>query len=104
VATWVPGRLSAGDSILTAWSYSFILVAMKVAVSVPDRVFEEAEEIAKRLRLPRSRVYARALEEFVKKHRGKSVRDALDAVYGNVSSGLDPLLTDLQAHALREKW
>jgi metal-responsive CopG/Arc/MetJ family transcriptional regulator len=77
---------------------------MKVAVSVPDRVFEEAELVAKRLRVSRSRVYAQALEEFVRKHRGKSVREALDAVYGKESAGLDPVLTDLQAQALREKW
>jgi metal-responsive CopG/Arc/MetJ family transcriptional regulator len=77
---------------------------MKVAVSVPDRVFEEAELVAKRLRVSRSRVYAQALEEFVRKHRGKSVREALDAVYGKESAELDPVLTDLQAQALREKW
>ena len=73
-------------------------------MSVPDRVFEEAELVAKRLRVSRSRVYAQALEEFVRKHRGKSVREALDAVYGKESAELDPVLTDLQAQALREKW
>jgi len=77
---------------------------MKVAISVPDRVFEEAELVAKRLRVPRSRVYAQALEEFVKKHRAKGVRESLDAVYAGKPSGLDPVLTDLQADALREEW
>ena len=77
---------------------------MKVAISVPDRVFEEADRVAKRLRVSRSRVYSQAIEEFVKKHRGKSVREALDATYGREAGGLDPVLTDLQAQALREKW
>jgi len=77
---------------------------MKVAVSVPDHVFEEAELVAKRLRVSRSRVYAQALDEFVKKHGGSGVREALDAVYGRKRSGLDPVLTDLQAEALREDW
>jgi predicted transcriptional regulator len=77
---------------------------MKVAVSLPDPVFEEAERVAKRLRLPRSRVYAQALEEFVKKHRHAGVRESLDAVYGGEASEPDPVLTDLQARALREKW
>ena len=53
---------------------------MKVAVSVPDRVFEEADRVAKRLRVSRSRVYSQALEEFVKKYQQKSVREALDVV------------------------
>ena len=77
---------------------------MKVAISVPDRVFEEAEFVAKRLRVSRSRVYAQALEEFVKKHRGKGVRESLDAVYGAGPAKPDPVLTDLQAEALREDW
>jgi len=77
---------------------------MKVAVSIPDQVFEEAEQVAKRRRVSRSRVYAEALEEFVKKHRGKSVREALDVVYARKSSGTDQVLTELQARALREKW
>jgi metal-responsive CopG/Arc/MetJ family transcriptional regulator len=77
---------------------------MKVAISIPDRVFEEAEVLARHLRVPRSRVYARAVEEFVEKHRGKTVREVLDAIYGKESVELDPVLTDLQARALRELW
>jgi hypothetical protein len=97
-----PAAIALGG--LTGRSYSFILSAVKVAISVPDRVFEEAEHVAKRLRVSRSRVYSQALEDFVKKHRGKRVRDELDAVYRKESSDLDPVLTDLQAQALREEW
>ncbi len=77
---------------------------MKVAISVPDRVFEEAESVAKKLHVSRSRVYTQALEEFVRKHRGETVREALDAVYGSEPSPTDPVLTDLQAEALHEEW
>jgi metal-responsive CopG/Arc/MetJ family transcriptional regulator len=77
---------------------------MKVAVSVPDRVFEEAEKMSKRLRVSRSRLYAQALEDFVQKHRKKSVRAALEELYETEPSEIDPGLADLQAHALREKW
>ena len=77
---------------------------MQVAISVPDHVFEDAEQVAKRLRVSRSRVYSQALEDFVKKHRGRRVRDKIDAMYRKESSHLDPVLTDLQAQALREEW
>ena len=77
---------------------------MKVAISVPDRVFKEAELVSKRLRIPRSRVYAQAVEEFVRKHRGESVREALNAVYGEERSDLDPVLRELQSRALRDEW
>lgn len=77
---------------------------MKVAISVPDRLFEEAETVCKRLRVSRSRLYAQALEDFVHKHRKTSVRASLEAIYEAESSKLDQGLADLQAHALREKW
>lgn len=77
---------------------------MKVAVSLPDRLFEAAELLAKRRRVSRSRVYAEALEEFVRRERRAGVREALDAVYGRARSAPDPVLTDLQAEALREEW
>jgi metal-responsive CopG/Arc/MetJ family transcriptional regulator len=77
---------------------------MKVAISIPDAVFKEAEQASKRLRISRSRLYSQAVEEFVKKHRGQSVSEALRAVYRQEPSDLGPVLTDLQARALREKW
>jgi metal-responsive CopG/Arc/MetJ family transcriptional regulator len=71
---------------------------------LPDEVFEEAERVSKRLGIPRSRLYSKAVEEFVKRHRGKSVGESLEAVYADEPSDLDPLLVDLQAHALKEEW
>jgi metal-responsive CopG/Arc/MetJ family transcriptional regulator len=77
---------------------------MKVAVSVPDQVFKEAERVSKRLRVSRSRLYAQALEEFVQKYQKKGVRAALDAVYEGERSEIELGLADLQARALKEKW
>lgn len=77
---------------------------MKVAISIPDPVFEDAERIAQRLGVSRSQLYARAVEDLVKLHRGDDVRAALEAVYGSESSGVDPVLEHLQAEALREEW
>ena len=41
---------------------------MKVSVSIPDAVFVEAEALAKRLKLSRSKLYARALDAYVAGH------------------------------------
>ena len=38
---------------------------MKVAVSVPDELFQRADEAASRLGLNRSQLYTRAIEEFL---------------------------------------
>ena len=59
---------------------------MKVAVSIPDPVFVEAELLAKRLKAPRSEIYARALAAFVGNYAPDRVTqamdDAIDAVGG----------------------
>lgn len=77
---------------------------MKVAVSLPDAVFEAAETVRRRLGLSRSRFYAQAVEAHVRTHRAGEIRETLDEVYGAEGSSMDPILERLQAEALREDW
>lgn len=77
---------------------------MKVAISIPDPTFEAAERVSKQLGISRSQLYSQAVDAFVKTHRGVGVRDALAAVYGAEPSGVDPVIEQLQAEALREEW
>ena len=55
---------------------------MKIAVSLPDPLYERAEEYAARLGLKRSQLYARAIEDFLLVHDEDPVTAALDAVAG----------------------
>jgi antitoxin MazE6 len=77
---------------------------MKVAISLPDPTFKAAERVSKRLGMSRSRLYAQAVEAFVKVHRGAEIRELLDTVYGSEAAAVDPLIDRLQADALREEW
>jgi len=77
---------------------------MKIAISVPDPTFEAAERISKQLGMSRSQLYSRAVDAFVREHRGVGVKEALAAVYGTEPSAVDPLIDQLQAEALREEW
>lgn len=43
---------------------------MKTAISIPDALFAEVEACARRLRVPRSRVFADAVAEYLARHRG----------------------------------
>ena len=52
---------------------------MKVAVSIPDPIFEEAEQLAKRLNTSRSALYAQALGRFVADYAPDSVTEAMNA-------------------------
>jgi len=77
---------------------------MKVAISLPDPVFEAAEAIRTRLRVSRSQFYSQAVEAHVQKYQAGEIREALNEVYGAEDSSLDPALAQLQAEALREDW
>ena len=77
---------------------------MKIAISLPDPLFEAAETVCKRIGVPRSRFYAKAVEAYVRTFESDEIRESLDEVYGAEASELDPGLEHLQAQALREEW
>jgi metal-responsive CopG/Arc/MetJ family transcriptional regulator len=78
---------------------------MKTAVSIPDKVFDSADLLAKKMKLSRSQLYAKAIEEFVVEHAHLSVREKLDQVYIAEPSALDPSLARAQSAAVgREDW
>ena len=51
---------------------------MKTAISLPDRLFAEAEAAAKDLGVSRSKLIRTALEEFLKRRRETALADAID--------------------------
>ena len=67
---------------------------MKVAVSIPDPVFAEAEALAGRLKLSRSKVYARALNEFVANHAPDGITEAMNAVVDAQGQQPDPFVRE----------
>jgi hypothetical protein len=78
---------------------------MKVAVSVPDPVFQAAERVSQRMHISRSRLYATAVEAFVRRHSDEDVTEQLNKVYARASSKLDPALEAASLEALRrERW
>ena len=62
---------------------------MKVAVSIPDEVFSEAEDLAKRLKASRSEIYSRALGEFLGRHAPDRVTAAMNDVIAEVGEKPD---------------
>ena len=57
---------------------------MKTAVSLPDQLYEEAERTAQSLGIPRSQLFARALEEFIALHKRESITERLNRVYSRI--------------------
>ena len=78
---------------------------MKTAISIPDPIFQEAEEIARRLGLSRSQLYAKAVAEYIAEYKGKGVTEALDRIYAEEDSRLDRHLAAMQAATIsQETW
>lgn len=65
---------------------------MKTAVSIPDDIFERAEELARRKRCSRSEVYATALNEYVARHADDKVTEAMNRVSRELSGHNDGFL------------
>lgn len=76
---------------------------MKVAISLPDPLFDAAEKLATRLRVSRSQLYAQALEEYLDKRQDSRVTEQLDAVYSLEPASVGPGLTAAQQGVLGDE-
>lgn len=60
---------------------------VKTAVSIPDQLFADAEAAARRLGVSRSKLYARALEQFLAQQETDSVTARLDELAEELEPG-----------------
>lgn len=77
---------------------------MKTAISIPDALFQAADQLAARLGLSRSELYARAVAHWVAQHQADTVTAQLNAVYTGPdapASRLAPPVARAQGRALR---
>jgi antitoxin MazE6 len=78
---------------------------MKVAVSIPDQVFQEAESLAEQMKASRSEVYSRALREFVGRHAPDRVTEQMNNVVSKVAEKPDPFVRRAARRVLqRVEW
>lgn len=55
----------------------------KTAISLDSELFERADSVANELNIPRSRLIAVALDEFIERHRSHQILAALDAAHAD---------------------
>ncbi|PYN93066.1 MAG: hypothetical protein DMD91_31015 [Candidatus Rokuibacteriota bacterium] len=78
---------------------------MKIAVSVPDDVFQEAEELARRTKRSRSEVYSRALAEYVARHAPDRVTEAMNRALAEIGDPVDHFVRTASRRVLkRSEW
>ena len=54
----------------------------KIAVSIPQPLFEQADELAEHMKVSRSRLYALALEMFIQQRESQQILEQLNRVCG----------------------
>ena len=81
---------------------------MKTAISIHDGLLREADEAARLMKVSRSRLFALAVDEFLKRQRREEMLVRLNEVYAN---GVDPAEKRLVARiknklrpAVKERW
>ena len=79
--------------------------AVKTAISIPDDLFLLAEATARRLRVSRSELYAKAIAEYLKQQQGNTITERLNEVYSRVPAKLDSGLHRAQLKSLeKDSW
>jgi metal-responsive CopG/Arc/MetJ family transcriptional regulator len=74
-------------------------------VSLPDDLFQAAEATARRLRVSRSELYAKAIEEYLKQQDGSTITQRLNEVYSRHPAEVDPVLRHAQLRSLKkDRW
>ncbi len=78
---------------------------MKMAISIPDPVFQSAEAMARRLGLSRSEFHTRAVAAYVSHYDETTLTERLNTVYAKESALPDPALAAAQTSLLvDEEW
>ena len=74
---------------------------MKTAISIPDRIYTDAERLCRRLKKSRSQVYTEAVTEYVARHDPQAVTEAMNRVCEAIDTRSDPAISAMAKRTLR---
>jgi metal-responsive CopG/Arc/MetJ family transcriptional regulator len=78
---------------------------MKTAISIPDTLFAAAERLARQQNTSRSRIFSNALQEYVARHSGDEVTEAMNRVCDEVGDTKDAFVSAAARRILaRSEW
>ena len=77
---------------------------METAISIPDDLFADAEQLARELKKSRSRLYSDAVREYVARHSAESITETLDRLCDEVDPRGDFVRTAAHRTLERSDW
>jgi metal-responsive CopG/Arc/MetJ family transcriptional regulator len=66
---------------------------MKTAISIPDKIFRDAERLSRRLKKSRSQIYTEAVTEYIARHDPEAVTEAMNRVCEAMDTYPDPAIS-----------
>jgi metal-responsive CopG/Arc/MetJ family transcriptional regulator len=75
---------------------------MKTAISIPDKIFQDAERLCRRLKKSRSQIYAEAVTEYVARHDPEAVTEAMNRVCEAIVDYPDPAISGAARRTLED--
>jgi metal-responsive CopG/Arc/MetJ family transcriptional regulator len=75
---------------------------MKTAISIPDKIYRDAERLSRRLKKSRSQVYTEAVTEYVARHDPDAVTEAMNRVCEAMDTYSDPAFSAAARHTLED--
>jgi len=75
---------------------------MKTAISIPDKIYRDAEWLSRRLKKSRSQVYTEAVTQYVARHDPDAVTEAMNRVCEAMDTYSDPALSAAARRTLED--
>ncbi len=75
---------------------------MKTAISIPDKVYAEAEHLSRRLKKSPSQLYTEAVTEYLARHDPEAVTEAMNKVCEAVDTRPDPAVSAAAKRTLQQ--
>jgi metal-responsive CopG/Arc/MetJ family transcriptional regulator len=67
-------------------------MAIKTAISIEKNLFDQAEEIARSMKVSRSKLFVIALQDFIEHHKNKELLERINAAYADEPDAMEQAL------------
>jgi predicted transcriptional regulator len=80
-------------------------LAMRTAITVPDRIFKKADRLARRLRKSRSQLYSEAVADYLLRHDPDAITEQMNQVCEKIDTRSDSFVASAARRILdRTEW
>ena len=99
-ALWLPNARANELVLIPFRSYG-----MKTALSIPDDILEGADQLARKTKRSRSRLFSDALKEYLARHASDKITEAMDQARREIAGKKEPLVSSAARRVLeKSEW